>query len=187
MTLVSRTGRPKRSLLPPRKQRAVLENHIRIAPTNPNKLRFTFSGDVIEKLAVMHMGLFGAFYWQIADPRERWRTLRLQFVRFADVGVPAVFVMIEPPTYDPHGKRIHRSSPTSGNSQFYAEIVATKLKVKHAMLDGKSFIANHYWAEQGAGGLNGIVIDLPTYLMEYDGPKLPVKSSGIHPRDLVAY
>lgn len=132
----------------------------------------------------MHMALYGSFYWQIIDPRYRWRTLRLQFVRFADLRIPAVFVHMEPPTFDPRGKRLQRT----GNNAFSVEIVATKLKVRHAGFP--SHIADHYWAEQGVTGLNGIIINLPEEFMEFNGPRLPFRSSGIaelRPNDLVAY
>lgn len=184
MPLVPRSGNPKRSLKARRKTvpRVWLLDSVHVVnPKGTNKLRFTFTRDIIDRLIAAHMKLYDAFYWNVVDRTAMYRQYRLQYVRFADLRVPAVFVMIEPPTFDPRGKRLHRIS----NNQFYSEIVATKLKVNPERLHAHR--AEHYWAEQGLGGLNGVVINLPDEAMVYDGPKLPFKQSGVKETDLVVY
>lgn len=70
-------------------------------------VRISFSEDVIDKLVEMHAAVFGAF--TMAHRLNRNYTgLRIQFARLVDMSIPAVFVRIEPPTWDPKGKRLWR-------------------------------------------------------------------------------
>lgn len=185
MPLVKRTGRPKRSLLPKRNPRPAKTETVHVYAIPANKVRFSFTADVMEKLLDLHLGLWGAFYFNVAPRGQRHRTFRLQFVRFADLRIPAVFVMIEPPTYDPHGKRIHHT-PKHPNT-YACEIVATKLKLRYPF---KPWHPELLWADQGKpGGLNGLILNFPDEAFDFDGPAvpLPFKSSGVSPLDLVAY
>lgn len=182
MPLVPRSGRPKRSLKPKRKARPPITDQVRVYSAGANKLKFIFTVDVLRKLIDMHMMLYAEHYLiRIIDPYTRYRQFRIEFARLADLRIPAVFIRIEPPTFDPRGKRIH---PMKSPNTYFVEIVATKLKVRHPIPPRKLELL---WADQGKPGeLAGLIMTFPDEDMVFDGPELPVKSSGISPRDLVA-
>ncbi len=185
MTKVRRTSKPKRSLRPKRHPRPAKTETVNVYAGANRKVRFCFTTDVMEKLLDLHLGLWGAFYFSVTPRAQRHRMFRLQFVRFADLRIPAVFVMIEPPTYDPRGRRILHNAKEP--NIYRVEIVATKLKMRHP------FRAQHpelLWADQGKpGGLNGLILNFPDEAFDFEGPSvpLPFKSSGVSPLDLVAY
>lgn len=183
MPLVPRSGRPKRSLKRKTNPRPPKTEIVNVYAGPPNKVRFVFSADVMNKLLELHLKLWGVMYSPLTPRENRHRMFRLQFVRFADLHIPAVFVHIEPPTYDPRGKRVTHPKP----NYYQAEIVATKLKMRHPF---KAMHPELLWADQGKpGGLNGLILNFPDEAFDFEGPAtpLPFKSSGISEFDLVAY
>lgn len=183
MPLVKRTRKPKRSLRSKPNPRPPKLETVNVYSAGKNKARFTFTADVMNKLVDLHLGLFGGFYFMPAAKGQRHRMFRLQFVRFADLRIPAVFVRIEPPTYDPRGKRIHHPFP----NVYASEIVATKLKLRYPF---KPHHPELLWADQGKpGGLNGLILNFVDEAFDFVGPAvpLPFKSSGVSEFDLVAY
>lgn len=183
--LVPRTGRPKRSLKAKRHPRPPKTETVNVYAGPPNKVRFCFTADVINKLLELHLKLWGVMYSPLTPRDKRHRMFRLQFVRFADLHIPAVFVHIEPPNYDPRGKRLMHDARHP--NIYYSEIVATKLKMIHPF---KAYHPELLWADQGKpGGLNGLIMNFPDEAFDFVGPAvpLPFKSSGISPVDLVAW
>ncbi len=185
MPLVKRSGHPKKSLRPKRNPRPAKTETVRVIYSRKNTARFTFTADVMEKLLDLHLGVFGAMYFNVAPRGQRHRAFRLQFARLADLRIPAVFVRIEPPTYDPRGKRIYHNPkhPNDYNSQ----IVATKLRLRWPF---PPYRPELLWADQAKpGGLNGLILTFPDAAFDFEGPSvpLPFKSSGISQFDLVAY
>jgi hypothetical protein len=114
-------------------------------------VHFVFSEDVIDKLVHMHDEEYGMFVYLTGE--ARYRTLRLQFARLADIGMPAILIRIEPPTYDPHGSRMRR---TRTGRQYAAQILASKLRLKNGI---QSQAPEYFWADQpGRGGLKGVIV-----------------------------
>jgi hypothetical protein len=163
---------PKRTLGRPPRPR--LTDSVRAYSSGKNKIRFTFTADVIKKLLDMHMNIWMHMYLtQVISQQQRHRHFRLEFARLADIRIPAVFVRIEPPTYDPRGRRIRKIT----ENQLTCEITAPKIKVRWPIPPTQMELL---WADQGIpGGLNGLIMTFPDEYMIYDGPKLPAKISGI--------
>lgn len=179
--LVRRSHKPKRSLRPKANPRQLVTETVRAYTSRKNRIRITFSADVIKKLIDIHMDIFREHYLVPVHPKQRLRQFRLQFARLADIGIPAVFVRIEPPTFDPHGKRIHRVY----RNQFYAEIVASKLRMRCPIPARKLELL---WADQGNPyGLNGLILTFPDEDMVPFDPTLPPKSSGVRDDTLQVY
>lgn len=186
MPLVNRTGRPRRSLAPKRHPRPAKTDTVRVSFARKNTARFSFTADVMEKLLDLHLGVFGAFYVQYTPKGQRHRMFRLQFARLADLRIPAVFVRIEPPTYDPHGKRI-RHNPQHPNV-YLCEIVLTKLKLRPGPF--KPYHPELLWADSGrVGDLNGLILNFPDEAFDFTEPAVPLprKSSGISAFDLAVW
>ncbi len=181
MPLVKRSHRPKRSLKRKATPRPLQTDIVRAYSTRKNTIRFVFTADVLKRLIALHMKLHLLSYLTMpyVDPRLRYRVFRLEFARLADLRIPGVLVRVEPPTYDPHGKRIHRVY--KHRNQFFVEIVATKLKIRHP------FPPRHLellWADEGRPGeLNGLILTFPDEDMLFEDRRdLPRKSSGVSPR-----
>lgn len=174
---------PKRSLKPLRHPRPAVTDTVRAYAVAPNKIRIVFTTDVIEKLLELHMKVHGGFYFMPVRNSQRYRQFRLQLGRMSDLRIPAVFVQIEPPTFDPRGRRIMKR-PKNVN-HYFIEIVATKLRLRHPIPARKLELL---WADQGKpGGMNGLVLTFPDedFDFDMDMSALPLKSSGVSPYDLV--
>lgn len=175
---------PKRSLRPKRNPRPAKTDLVRVTFSRENTARFSFTLDVMEKLIDLHLGVFGAMYFNVAPRGQRHRNFRLQFARLADLRIPAVFVRIEPPTYDPRGKRIRFVPPNT----YICEIVMTKLRLRPGYFRPQR--PEMLWADQGRlGDLNGLILNFPDEMFDFEGPAspLPFKSSGVSAFDLVAW
>jgi hypothetical protein len=82
--------------------------HLTGTGTGQKLIQFTFSEDIIDRLLELHDEKFMGFYFTAREARKR--RLRLQFVRLTDLKIPAVMIMVEPPSYDPRGRLARRIS-----------------------------------------------------------------------------
>lgn len=173
---------PKRSLLSERHPRPAQEETVHAYSIPPHKIRLSFTADVIEKLLRLHMQLHGGFYFAPIRPSEMYRQFRLQLGRFADLRIPGVFVQVEPPTFDPRGRRIY---PGPSRNKFLIEVSATKLRLRHPIPPRRLELL---WADQGKlGEMNGLILTFPDEDFDFDVDlsKLPVKVSGLRAYDMV--
>lgn len=173
---------PKRSLRPKRHPRPALTETVRAYAIPPKKIRIAFSADVIDKLVALHMQMHGGFYFTPMHRDDTYRMFRLQLGRIADLRIPAVFVQIEPPTFDPRGRRIMRGQ---SRNRYMIEVSATKLRLRHPIPPRKLELL---WADQGIrGGMNGLILTFPDEDFDFDMDlsALPVKISGLRAYDMV--
>lgn len=96
-------------------------------------VRFAISEDLVNKLRTMHMAAFSVAYGPatLFGSYNPLLTPRVEFMRFDDLGMNAVMLRIEPPTYDPKGVRLRRDPK---GRRWYAEIPAHRLGVHPNML-----------------------------------------------------
>lgn len=136
-------------------------------------IRLIFSEDVLFSLVKMHFKVWE--YDMINSVRmtkeERLKKLRLQFARLADIAMPGIFVRVEPPTYDPHGRRIRREGIRG--TQYSVQILASKLGLKDGV---PSTHLEMLYQESSPGTLGGgMILLFPDEYMIYPGEKTPVK------------
>lgn len=113
--------------------------------------KFSFSHDIIDRLFELHDQVWGAYVYTYGPNRHR--SHRLQFVRCADLGIPAVMVRIEPPSYDPRGSRFRKD--TKGR-KYLCGIKAWKLGLRPETPGRK---LETWWADlPGKGQLHGLIM-----------------------------
>lgn len=98
----------------PRSGRPPLKDSVRVtAIQTPQRtqVQFTFAENVIEKLLQLHEDIYHPLY--SLPYNRRWAEVRVEFARLADLGMPMVFVRIEPPSFDPRGYRLRRATKAS--------------------------------------------------------------------------
>jgi hypothetical protein len=100
-------------------------------------LVFTFSEDVIDRLLELHDQRYAAFYYTPRDMRKR--RIRLQFVRLTDLKIPAVMIMVEPPSYDPRGRLARKQQ-----RRFVCAVSARRLGLRNGIPKRHP---EWYWAE----------------------------------------
>lgn len=132
-------------------------------------LRLTFTEDVIDKLVEMHSKVFGAFV-TAHRLNKKYEGLRIQFARLVDMSIPGIFCRIEPPTWDPRGKRLWRA-PNS--RRFQVTIACSKVGVKPGVPPVYLEQLYHESVPNTLGG--GMLLMFPDSYMEFDGPKNRVK------------
>lgn len=126
-------------------------------------VHLAFSEDVIEKLVELYDEDYRE---QIPIPilrgEARYNTLRLEFVRLAWMGIPAVMVRIEPPSFDPHGSRIRR---IAGSRQYMTQILAEKIGIKNGI---QNQLVEYFWADlpnQGPNPMHGVIMQFEDFEM----------------------
>lgn len=143
-------------------------------------LLFTLSADVVAELFRLHDKIFLPFVYGSKEPGERFRRHRIEFARFRDIGIPAVLIRIEAPTYDPHGSRIQRRPKSHA---FQCVILARKLRVR-SNIGSKTL--ETMWSEQ----MRGVICTFPDEDMEYPGEKIRLerpkeKEIPVNDRDMI--
>lgn len=132
-------------------------------------VRLTLSEDIVQTLKHMHDEMFSVFYLT-ALRRQRdydpYKAIRIEFVPFNDMSIPAVLVRIEPPTFDPQGHRLWR--PGKGR-RFYVQVRAAAI----GLLEGQpatelDFIYQEHNARLLGGG---IMVIYPDRVTAFPGPK----------------
>lgn len=125
--------------------------------------RFVISEDIIDELIAMHDQLWAGYIWD-KDPAQRIKKLRLTIANLADMRIPAVFMRIESPTFNPIGRKLRRAGPTA--KRYLVEVLAAKVRLKPGV-PGKTL--DWYYVPMMPGG-GGIMInfddedfDLPPY------------------------
>ena len=88
-------------------------------------LKFLISEDLIFELLRMHDTLYKVYFFDRTPKADRYKKHRIEFARLLDMGIPAVLMRIEPPSYDPHGAKFTRYG-----RQYTLQIAARKLRVK---------------------------------------------------------
>jgi hypothetical protein len=163
--------RPPKAKKPPGPAGLVEHLHLtsRGKPGHPTVTCFTLSEDIIERLMDLHDQRFHPLLY--VPRQQRMRRIRLQFIRMIDAGIPAVMLMIEPPTYDPRGKIARRNQ-----KRFEVSISTRKLGLVagHPRRDPEWF-----WADN----MLGLVVMLPDE--DFSGDPPPRRQPG-DPLDLVA-
>jgi len=150
---------------------APLKNVVHLVGTGMGQklITFTFSGDVIDRLLELHDQRYAAFYYTPRDMRKR--RIRLQFVRLTDLNIPAVMILVEPPSYDPRG---WVARPTQ--SRFTCTVSARRLGLRNGIPKRHP---EWYWAEN----MLALIINLPDEDMLGTPPPKPRPGD---PPDIVA-
>lgn len=135
-----------------------------------NTVRFVFSEDMVAKLREFHMSMFSVFYTgglvrpdKVFDP---YKAIRLEFMQFSDLSIPAVFVRIEPPTYDPKGHRLWRAK---NGRRFFAQTPVKPIGVKPGQ---ETVTLEHLFEESSPQMLGGgMLLIFPDDYMVFPGRK----------------
>lgn len=134
-------------------------------------LRLSFSEDLVEHLKRAHDQAFGIMYGFGSFHAARggydpYKNLRMEFMRFEDIGIPGVFVRIEPPTYTPFGKRMWKE--TQGR-RYAVEVRCAEVGVK---IDLKPMACEYLFDETQPKTLGGgLMVLFPDDAMEFSGAK----------------
>jgi hypothetical protein len=86
--------------------RPLVSNTVRVCQSGSgrNTLLFRFSFDIVEKLLRKRDGV-----GSVLNSRS-WPGLRMEFMAFSDKSIPAVFVRIAKPSYDPRDPRLTKAA-----------------------------------------------------------------------------
>lgn len=137
-----------------------------IRATAKDVCRFELSENVVAKLITLR----DARYPQMPyiTPDHRFMFLRLQFAKFADIGMPAVFVHLEPPVYDPRPGGSRSLVRARNGRRFQTQIKGSLIGVKP---DWPTTDLTLLWADQQGNPMQGLVLIFPDDAMTYPGPK----------------
>lgn len=132
-------------------------------------LRFTISADLVEQLKRAHDAAFGILYGfgSLHEARagyDPYKTIRIEFMRFEDTGIPAVFIRIEPPTYHPTG---HRMWKVPNGHQFQVEVRCREVGVKPDMPNLKCDYLFDEKQPKVLGG--GMIVSFPDHYINFSG------------------
>lgn len=145
-------------------------------------LAFDLSCDIVDKLFEVHDRLYKPFVYGLPERPDRYKAHRIEFARFRDIGIPAVLIRIEAPTFNPHGSRFWH---THGSRQYRCQILARKLRVRP---DIPATVLETMWDEDA---LRGLICTFPDEYMEFPGEKIHLmprqKEIPINDRDMVVY
>ncbi|MFA5898821.1 MAG: hypothetical protein WC829_06875 [Hyphomicrobium sp.] len=142
---------------------------VRILGLNRDRdiVEVVFSHDIVDRLFELYDMDYQHIFFTYGP--DRWRQHRLQFVRCADLGMPAVMVRIEPPNFNPSGWRFRRR--TTGSHQFVTRIKANRLRIRDGVPSQK---LEYFWADlPGKGQLRGLILlfrDEDMLLPQHDTP-----------------
>jgi hypothetical protein len=135
-------------------------------------LRFTLSEDVMAHLYELHDKLYSVWYYGDKSLKKRFRQNRMQFVRFRDLGIPAVFMRIEAPSINPTGRRIWQPH---NSRQYNCQVMAAEIRVKDNI---PSRILEQLWMDDIS--MLGVMLTFPDEDMKPPGTKPPVMHK--HPK-----
>ncbi len=133
-------------------------------------LRITLSEDLVEMLIDMHDKVFGGMLRRTKPKKDEithYEGTRLEFARLMDMSIPAIFLRVEPPSFDPKGYRLFR--PGGRGRQYCVQIKASRVGVK----DNIATCRLETMLQQSAPNLfgGGMLLLFPDEAMIYDGPK----------------
>lgn len=153
---------------PDRRGRAVAVDTVRVNATLQGKtLVFAISEDIMDRLIELHNRVFRGYMVGIPEARQK-RTMRMLFVRFIDMGMPAVMIRIEEPTFDPKGLKIWRPPDSR---RWFCQIRARRIGVR----DGITPQAlEHIWMDQSAAD-RGLILIFNDADMLHVGPKTDIR------------
>ncbi len=145
-----------------------------IRATAADVVRFEFSEDVVRHLIELRDRKYPTMPY--LTPDHRFMFLRIQFAKFADIGMPAVFVHLEPPIYDPRPGGSRSLVRAKNGRRFQTQVKGSLIGVKP---DWPTTPLTLLWADQEGNPMQGLVLIFPDDAMLFPGPKTPV------PDDLV--
>lgn len=161
--------------------RKPLFNTVKASWTNKGKtIRFTVSEDLAEEFKRAHGAFFNSFY-QIEMARQRhdpYRYIRIEFVRFEELGIPAVLARIEQPTFNPTGHRLWKDKV---GRRFFVQVQAKAIGVKEGQENVT--IETLYAADLPGTLAGGMMFIFPDDYMEFQGAK---DRAAIHRKPRVA-
>lgn len=131
-------------------------------------LLFQIAEDVIDQLFALHDTTFLPKVYGLPERPDRYKSHRIEFARFRDMGIPAILMRIEAPTYDPHGSRFWRGH----NQRHYrCQILARKLRVRDNI---KPTLLETLWMDDHY--TRGLMCTFPDELMQPVGHEDPLTS-----------
>lgn len=161
----------KKKPAPARRGRKPSTKTIRASWVGPmgTVLRLSISSDVVEHLKRAHDAAFGIMYGFGSFHAARagydpYKMMRIEFMRFEDTGIPAVFIRIEPPTYNPTGHRMWR---VPGGHQFQVEVRCSEVGLKTDLPPLKCEYLFDEARPKVLGG--GMMVTFPDHYMNFGG------------------
>ena len=144
-------------------------NQVRVISTHDGSiLRFTLSDDVVQRLVALHDSLFKGLLPSTVM-QHRMRHLRMEFVRFVDLAIPAVLMRIEQPTFDPKGVRLHQ---VKGGKRWQCQIAARRIGVRAGL---PAHAVDYYETEDTM--LRGVIVNFADEDMIHLGEKVDVRKA----------
>lgn len=126
--------RRKKKQTKPKRGRPKATN-VSVTPITQTKIQVTFPEEVIRRLLELHDE---KHMFKYDTPREhRWAEMRIEFARLGDLGMPAVFVRFEAPSFNPRGYRLRRVGV-----RYIVRLNPTKIGLRH---DLKTRRPEHMW------------------------------------------
>ena len=162
-------ARPPKAKKPPGPRALRDTLHLTGVGLGQRLIRFTLSEDIIDRLIELHDEKYASMYYTTIEARKR--RLRLQFVRLTDLNIPAVMIVVEPPSYDPRGWLTHRVQ-----RRYTCTVSARRLGLRSGIPRRDPF---WYWAEN----MLGLIVNFDDEDMTGDPPPKPRPGE---PLDLVA-
>ena len=129
--------------------------------------RFYISEDIMLELLAMHDRLYGSYYYH-HDAQERQKMLRMSIARLADMHIPAVFMRIEAPTFNPVGYKLRRPK---NSRRYIVEIKADKIRLRPGV---KTQVLDWYYIPNMPGG-GGVMVNFADEDFDFPPRETPAK------------
>lgn len=137
-------------------------------------LRFDFAENVVVKLIELRDREYPSMPY--ITPDHRFKFLRIQFARFAEIGMPATFVRLEPPIYDPRHDASRALVRVSRGRRFETQIRASMIGMRS---DLETMHLTLLWADLPNQRMQGLVLIFPDEALLYTGPKTSISQEDL--------